>query len=220
MGDGLPLRWLDGAGWIVLSGAPDSVGEIRSLALSRCDASGAIAYISLADDMGDALMDDMAELGAGAGYLVDLEDEDNNAIHERLAGAAMIVIESGDDLERLRRLMTGTVTHAIREALAEGALTLFEGAAASLAGAWIVAGGGKARRGVKLVENAIIVADANRFDDSIIVERLLSSGDAALGISIERGAALVLGPGGRIETWGEAQITFRLPDPTLLAGVR
>ena len=94
MSEQAPLQWLPSNGWIVLSGRADALSEIRAQALSRHNASGAIAYISLADDLGDELMDDMAELGAASGYLVDLEEQDNNEIYERLSVAAMVVIDA------------------------------------------------------------------------------------------------------------------------------
>jgi len=62
-----PFTWIDSNGWLILSGPPDALSELRAQALSRYDGSGAIAYISMADDLGDALMDDMAELGAATG---------------------------------------------------------------------------------------------------------------------------------------------------------
>ena len=80
---------------------PDALGEIRARALSRYDGSSDIAYISLAADLGDALMDDMAELGAPSGYLVDMDDGDNNEIYERLSAAGMIVIEADRNAEAL-----------------------------------------------------------------------------------------------------------------------
>jgi hypothetical protein len=63
-----PLRWITGKGWLILSAAsPDS--DIRSQTLARADAEGVVVYASFADDRGDALMDDMEDLGAITGYL-------------------------------------------------------------------------------------------------------------------------------------------------------
>ena len=194
-----PFSWLDSNGWIVLSGPPDALSEIRAQALSRYDGAGAIAYISLAPDLGDALMDDMAELGAPTGYLVDLEASDNNEIYERLAAAGMIVIEAERDSPELGRLLTQTVASALKTALERGALILFEGAAAALAsdGRFSVAGGG-----LNVVQNALITArhegEAER--DFARVDRRDLQGAAVMGLA--RGSALALGPGRQIETWG------------------
>ncbi len=212
--DGLPIRWLESCGWLVLSGSADPHSEIRALALSRCDASGAVAYISLAEDYGDALMDDLAELGAPAGYLVDLADQDNNEIHERLSGAGMIVIEAGDDLHRLKRLMTQTVAHAIKGALQDGALVLFEGAAATLAGSYYLDPSGQVASALKIVEEAYVAVDVSSFLETETAQLLFQKRPDAVGVAIDKGSALVLGPNQQIETWGDKQITFSLGDPS------
>lgn len=212
--DGLPIRWLESYGWLVLSGSADPHSEIRALALSRCDASGAVAYISLAEDFGDALMDDLADLGAPAGYLVDLEDQDNNEIHERLSGAGMIIIEAGDDIHRLKRLMTQTVMHALKGALQDGALILFEGSAATLAGSYYVDRSGNVASAFKLVEEVFVAVDVRSFLGTEPAQLVLQKRPNAVGVAIDRGSALVLGPEKRIESWGEQQITFSLGDPS------
>ena len=206
---GFPISWLESNGWLALSGAADRRSEIRAQALSRANADGAIAYISLAGDMGDALMDDLAELGAPTGYLVDLADSDNNAIHERLRAAGMIVIEPGEDIRQLKRLMSQTVAHALKEALNHGALILFEGLAATLAGEYIVQSNGMAK-GLKFVRNVYIASDVSSVLETQAAQKVyLAQPEAAL-IAIDRGAALVLGPNQHIETWGKPQIVFRL----------
>ena len=209
-----PFTWFDSPGWIILSGRPDFLSEIRARALSRFNGGGAIAYISLAGDLGDALMDDLAELGAPAGYLVDLDDLDNNEIYERLCTAGMIVIEAADDADGLRALTTHTVASALKSALEQGAVILFEGAAASVAGEHRLASGGKLDRGLKFIGNALIASGANR-------TAAIDSARAALGdmpdlsiMELGLGAALALGPDQQVETWGDGEVTIRLGDPT------
>ncbi len=208
--DSLPIRWLESYGWLVLSGSADAHSEIRAMALSRCNAGGAVAYISLAADDGDALMDDMVELGAPAGYLVDLEDPDNNEIHERLSHAGMIVIEAGHDIQRLKRLMTQTVLHALKSALQDGALVLFEGLAATLAGSYYMKTPGKVASAWKLLEEVYVAVDVKSFLETEAARVVLRQQPHAVGIAIDRGSALVLGPQQHIETWGDKEITFSL----------
>ncbi len=210
MAGNLPISWPESNGWLVLSARPDALSEIRSQALARCNAGGAIAYISFATDRGDALIDDMAELGAPAGYLVDLEDSDNNAIHERLSNAGMVVIEAGNDIERMKRLMTHTVMHAMKESLEYGALVLLEGLASSLAGSSLIDASGEICAGLKMVENAAILTEVGSIAESEAAQRILLTQPEMVCIAIERGAALALGPGGQVETWGESAVTFSL----------
>ncbi len=207
-----PFSWHASNGWLVLSGAPDPLSEIRARALSRNNAVGAIAYISLAADMGDALMEDMADLGAPTGYLVDLEEQDNNEIYERLTAAGMIVIEADCAGSRLLRLMTATPMHAIKDALSRGAVILFEGAAATIVGERIVTPASQIEKGLNLLSNAMVLPDTNDVDSQAMRDLHRQLPDTAM-IFLERDAALVLGPDQHIETWGEGQVTIRLSHP-------
>jgi len=210
-----PFTWLDSNGWLVLSGKPDALSEIRAQALSRYDGSSAIAYISLAGDLGDALMDDMAELGAPTGYLVDLEEGDNNEIYERLSAAGMIVIEAEPDAEALRSLMSQTVLSALKSALDRGALILFEGAAASIAGERELTAAGELAAGINFVHNALISPSAdNHMEDELL--RTVHCALPAISImGLAPGSALALGPARQIETWGDGDVTISLGDPAL-----
>ena len=213
MSDLAPLKWLPTNGWIVLSGRADALSEIRARALSRHNASGAIAYISLADDLGDELMDDMAELGAASGYLVDLEEQDNNEIYERLSGAAMIVVDAAEQGDRLIRLLRRTAIHALKEALNRGALLFFEGAAAATAGEFILTAEDRIASGLNFVQNALVATDMGRRagDDALRAARRELPDAVFLGLAA--GSALVLGPEGQVETWGEGQVAISLADP-------
>lgn len=206
----LPISWLESNGWLVLSGSADPCSEIRARALSRASAGGAIAYVSLADDLGDALMDDLAELGAPTGYLVDLEDSDNNEIYERLRAASMIVIEPGRNIRQLKRLMSPTVVYALKEALRRGALILFEGLAATLAGEYVLRSKGDIAKGLGFVSHVYVAADVSSILEAEAAQKVYLAQPEAVFIAIDRSAALVLGPNKHIETWGERRVTFSL----------
>ena len=204
------FSWLSAAGWLILSGRADALGEIRALALSRCDANGDLAYISLNGDQGDALMEDMAELGAGSGYLVDLDEADNNEIYERLSEAAMIVVEADCAGEGLLRALKSTAAHAMKAALERGSLVLLEGAAAAAAGAQVLDPAGATKSGLGFVKRALVLADSPGMIDQAELRALRSRMPEVTFISLPAGAALALGPDGRMETWGEAQVSVSL----------
>ena len=213
MSPGAPFSWLDSNGWLVLSGEPDALSEIRAQALSRYDGAGAIAYISLANDLGDALMDDMAELGAPSGYLVDLEEGDNNEIYERLSAAGMIVIEADRNAEVLRSLMSQTVISALKSALERGALILFEGAAASIAGEHKLTAAGELAAGINFVHNVLISPSAAKnTEDELLRQVYCALPDVSI-MGLAPGSALALGPAQQIETWGDGAVTISLGDP-------
>lgn len=204
-----PFSWLDSNGWLVLSGQPDALSEIRARALSRCDGAGAIVYISLAHDLGDALMDDMADLGAAAGYLVDLEEANNNEIYEKLSAAGMVVIEAERDDEDLQRLLTQTAASALKAALEHGALILFEGAAAAIAGEHRLTAQGDVKTGLNFVRNVLISHEA----DGELTRNIHRDLPDVSIMGLTRGAALALGPAQQIETWGDGEVTICLGDP-------
>ena len=214
MPENSPLRWLPSNGWLVLSGRADALSEIRARALSRHNASGAIAYISLADDQGDALMDDMAELGATSGYLVDLEERDNNEVYERLSLATMIVVDAAEQGDRLLRLLRRTAIHALKDALDRGALILLEDAAASISGDYTLGTDARIAPGLSLLQDALVVTDVGSIAGSAALRAARSQLPDVVFVGLAVGSALVLGPEGQIETWGERQVALSFGDPT------
>ncbi len=213
MPEGLPLSWVESSGWIVLSGSVDPRSENRALALSRQFVDGPIAYISFSDDMGDALMDDMLELGAPAGYLVDWDERDNNEIYERLSPAGMVVISADSASAGLGQIVSHTVAHALKEALRRGAVILFEGAAAAAAGEYRLAEDGGIASGLKLVGNALILPSVCSIAESASASAARGKLPEAIFIALEAGGALTLGPERHIETWGDGRVTIGLGDP-------
>ena len=208
--DKIPFSWLETNGWLILSGSRDSLSEIRAQALSRLNVDGAVAYISLAGDLGDSLMEDMVELGAPTGYFVDLEDDDNNEIYERLKAASLIVIEPGHSIITLKKLMTQTVIRALKEALNLGAFILFEGIASDLMGEHVITVDGQVLKGLSFVNNVFISSDVDSILDITDGQKIYSTAPQTVFIGIPYGSALILGPNGYIETWGDKQVTVSL----------
>ncbi|MCY4464897.1 MAG: hypothetical protein OXE46_05115 [Chloroflexi bacterium] len=204
----VPFGWRQAEGWLILSGGAHYLSEIRAMALSRCNPGADIACISQADAMGDALMDDLAELGAPTGYHIDLAEHDNNQIYERITSAGMIVIEA-HCADSLRLALSQTAVHALKQALSGGTLILCEGAAAGLFGAHRLSAEDGLMRGLNFVQGAVILpADA---DSSDYAARLVQGALPEVAvIGLARGSALALGPGGQLETWGNRDVTIRL----------
>ena len=204
------LRWIDGAGWLVFSGGVAPGSPIRAQALARADADGNVVYLSLADDTGDALLHDMEDLGAPAGYLVDILNEDANTIYEQIKDASVIVLEIGDSLDALYRAMSEATVKGIREAYEHGAVVLIEALAVNLFGHWVVSDAGQLLQGLGWVQHAIIEPDARGFADSRAVQAVLSTQPDAVAVSIAAGSALALGGGNQVELWGAQQVTISL----------
>jgi len=91
------FKWRDGRGWLTLAtgqGAAQEIDDIRARALQRTSADGGVAIVFLGDDpdAGERLLDDLEDLGAPTGYVVDVIAEDDATIRERLTDASVIVI--------------------------------------------------------------------------------------------------------------------------------
>lgn len=203
------LRWLDGRGWIALAGRASDV--VRAHALSVAAADGGVAYVTFKDaSYAEAMMLDMDDLGAPAGYLVNLETEDATTIYNRLAEASVIVIGDLADAETLYARLEGAASAGIRVAFEHGAVVLAEGAAAAALGAWIATADDELIPGLGWLENALILPGAVSAGESEIARAALAAQPSALAVGIGAESALALGPDGEVEAWGEGHVTVVL----------
>lgn len=204
------LTFLSGNGWLVFSGGNSAGSPIRSQVLARAKGYGTTAYISLADDGGDALMDDMEDLGARTGYFVDLDYDAPETLDEQLQAATTIIIEVGSSLDALHEKLNGAALNAIKAAYERGAIVLIEGLAINLFGRWLISDDGAMLDGLDWVQNAFLEAESRGIEDSRAVQLVLSEHPEAIAINIAAGSALAMGVGG-IEVWGEdKEVTISL----------
>lgn len=204
------LQWIDGNGWLVFSGGSLPGSPIRAMALARASAEGAIAYISLAPDGGDALLDDMEDLGAPAGYMVDIVNEDPETIVEQIRQASVVVVESGERLDPLYHALRGPAVEGIRAAYERGALILVEGLGANLFGRWTVSDEGDVLPGLHWLENSFLEPGVEGSQESHVVQRILAEEPDAIAVTIAQGSALVLDSVGNVEIWGNGGVTISL----------
>lgn len=210
MADEKVLRWTTGLGWLVFSGGHTSSSPIRAQVLARSNAINRIAYISLAGDLGDALMDDIEDLGGPTGYLVDLAYEDEETIAEQIKDAGIIIVEMGSSLDALYNALRGAPAEAIKDAYQRGSVVLIEGLAVNLFGRWVISDNGELLDGLDWIEGAFIEPQSSGIDDSRAVQAVMESLPEAIAINIGIGSALALGNGGLLEVWGEQNVTISL----------
>jgi hypothetical protein len=203
-----PLRWIPGTGWLILAApAPDS--EVRSQALARSDGEGVTVYVSFADDRGDALMDDMEDLGALAGYLVDFQVDRGAVLHKQLEHATMLVLETGTSLDAVLATLDEDVVDALRHLYERGAVLLIEGLAMNVFGRWVLTDGGDIVDGLGWIENAF-VDPVSPGAENAVIHQILQSFAEGIGIAIGEGSALVLGGDGTVEVWGRGDVQISL----------
>ncbi len=208
------LRWLDGRGWLVLSGAGASAGEadsseIRARALGRAAADGAAAVVYLGEvSRADALLDDIEDLGAPSGYLVDIISEDDETIRNRLTEASVIVVAGASSGSMAYSTLLGAAIDGIRAAYENGAIILVEGSASGAFGAYILDADGSVSAGLGWLLDALILPGVASIGQSALPA--LNVYPEAVGIGIGSGSALALGGGGEVEIWGARRVSVAL----------
>lgn len=204
------LRWLDGRGWLVLAGSPDDA--IRAQAIERLAADGGVAYVTLGSnsDQGEQVLADMADLGAPAGYLVDVLSEDDETVQSKLSQAGMVVIEGAADAAQMRSALMGAASEGIQVAFENGAVVLAEGWGAEVFGAWLRLADGRVVTGLEWLEAALLVTGTDAVGTAPDAQHILRTQAEAIAIGIGAGSALALGPDGEVELWGAQRVTVAL----------
>jgi hypothetical protein len=204
------LNWEQGAGWLVFSGGNTALGTIRAQALSRAFIDGHVVYISLASDGGDALLDDMEDLGAPTGYMVDIQHEDDETIYEQIHKASVIVIEVDTSLDALYEVIQGMPLRAIKVAYERGAVVLVEGLAINVFGKWVISDTGQILSGVNWIHDVFLEPDSEGAVESRAVQTIMSNYPEAIAVNIGVGSAIAFGSQRQVEIWGERKVTLSL----------
>jgi hypothetical protein len=204
------FQWLDGRGWIVLSGGMDDGSEIRASALARSSADGGVACLVLSSDpgAGDDLLDDVEDLGAPSGYVVDVAAEDDETVQAKLVEAGVIIIATDGTAESVRSALKGAAINGIQTAYQNGAVVLAEGACAMAFGGYIAAQEGAVTPGLGWLEEALVLPGVESVAEA--AKPLLATQPSAIAVGIGAGSALALGPDGQVESWGSGRVTVAL----------
>lgn len=211
------LRWpAEAQGWLVLSGGDDEGGAIRAQTLRIAPTSDiGFAYIGLSEASGDETLDDLEDLGARTGYLVNVLVEDDDTIRDQLKDASLIVIDGSEPLDAMRSSLMGAGAEAIYQSYQEGAVVLIERSNAPLAGSVMLNAKSALVNALGWVDGAFILPGVTSLASSEVAQQILESGEVAVVIGIGEGSALALGPAGQIDLWGNRQVTIALGKQTV-----
>lgn len=208
------FHWLDGRGWLVLGGAGDlpkdrDPSEIRAKTLGRASADGVAAVVHFGGmGAGDHLLDDIEDLGAPSGYVVDIVAEDDQTVRARLSEAGIVILSGAASALEARSALRGAAIDGIRTAHQNGAIVLVEGIAAMAFGSYILTPDNQPDEGLGWVLDALIVPGAVAVGQTALP--VLSAHPTAVAVGIGGGAALALGPDGEVEVWGARRISAAL----------
>lgn len=203
------FRYPDGMGWLIFSGGYTSGSPIRAHAIERAGKDGDAAYISFAEDTGDSLLEDMMDLGAPAGFIVDVND-DNATIRKQLEEAGIVVVESGTSIDDMYSILLDGLADALLNAYQKGATVLIEGLVGALFGRWYLGDDGQVADGFAWVEDIFILPGLTSIQQSQPAQNMLIIQPEAIALTIAAGSALTMGTMKQIETWGEKKVTISL----------
>lgn len=204
------LRWPDGAGWLVLSGGVAVESEIRALVLERSVVEGGVAYVSVDSPPDAAALEDMDDLGAPAGYAVDVLAEDDGSIRKALAEASTIVVEDTRSPEALLSGLKGAAVEGAQLAYERGAMILAEGCAAAVFGRWMSLQSGQIVQGLDWLHNTLLIPGVSSLGQSDAARNILAAEPMSIAVGVGSGSALALGPNGELELWGRRQVALAL----------
>jgi hypothetical protein len=204
------FQWLDGRGWLVLSGGDTPHSDIRAQVLGRAKAEGRVAYIALDAPEDSEAMNDMADLGAPTGYMVDVLTENDDTIYNQLAEANVIVVEDTSAIDDLRSSLLGAAVAGMQAAYERSAIVLVEGDSTAVFGGWVLLESGETCEGLTWLQNALLLPKVTSVSESSVSRTVWAAHPRAIAIGIGAGSALALGPNGQIELWGQQQVTIVL----------
>lgn len=202
------FSWREGAGTLVLAGAPSD--DVRATVLMRNVADGAVACVFIGNipSAADAMLDDLEDLGAPSGYLVDVLSEDDDLVRDRLGEASIIVINSYLGPNEVRSAMTGAAYAGLEAAYANGAIILAEGMACDMFGDLVI--DGEVREGFAWLEGALVASGATIDELRQYGAEVLKQYPEKFMLLLGAGGAMAFSADGRVETWGDGEVTIQL----------
>lgn len=204
------FQWKDGRGWLVFSGGNDATGAVRATAIERASADGGLAVLVMGDAVAaDDALQDMQELGAPAGYLVDVLTEDDDTIRQRIGEAGIVLLSSDSPPNELRSGLLGAAIEGVETAYERGAIIALEDQAAAVFSTYFLAGEAVGA-GFEWLQHIAVVPGMTSAAESPIAQAITAQQPEAVVVGIGEGAALALGGDGTVETWGNKAITIAL----------
>ncbi|HYO88238.1 MAG TPA: hypothetical protein VER79_06285 [Candidatus Limnocylindrales bacterium] len=199
------FRWREGRGWLILAGG--SQEGTRAQVLSRASADGAVVVLALPGGEAEWVLEDLEDMGAPAGYLVDTVMESDDELRFRIGEAGVVVLSAVGDPVAVRSAVAGAALDGIAQAFANGGIVLAEGAAAQAFGAWLLSEGA-VPDGFGWLDNLVIdIGPPPVGGEAVAVLEMYPEGVA---LALADDAAVAFGPDGQVELWGSRRVAVTL----------
>ncbi len=217
-----PLQWVDGEGWLILSGGGDwKHGETDSIdahVLSIANLDRPMAVLLSSGDRGEAeaILEHYAALGGPGGEAFVLSQRKEQLFQEEaflslISEAGVLYLGGDDPLLLTHSLRNSPAIQKIVKGFAtlQGLIILGTGGGAAALGTWAP---GEALlnsevTGLNFVHHTVVTPHFTRSEQIEALRTMIQSYPGALGLGIPEGSALALGPHGEVETWGSGEVT-------------
>ncbi len=217
-----PLSWMDGEGWLVLSGSGDWQSgdteqiDTRLLSIVNLDRPMIVLMSDGSRTQADAFLDYYTELGGPGGEAFTLaslsrEQLQTPSFLSLIEEAGVLILGGENPIPLVQNLHNTRALHQIVQGYTTlQALTVFGvGAGAAALATWAFGPAPQYMQAMGLgwLSNAVVVPNFTRTEDSPILRQLPKVAPDVLGLGIPNGCALALGPLGQVETWGSGDVT-------------
>ena len=215
-----PLEWIDGNGWLVLSGSDTHcaglTGEVdaRLLTVANLDRPLVVLLSEGERSEAEAVVQHFVALGgpAGAGFiLADLtaRDLERGELPELLGAAGILYLGGNSPLALVEQLRPSPLLKGMVRGFAtlQGLLIVGAGEVGRALGAWFVDSDDQLVTGLNFLRSAIIAPHFTGSAQAMELQRVLQARPGFVGLGIPRGTALALGPRGQVQSWGSGEVT-------------
>lgn len=217
-----PLQWVDGDGWLILSGGGDwehgetDAVDANILAIANLDRPMIVLLSERERDTGHRILEHYAALGGPGGEVLALDSRQRQTLYEPrflewVAEAGILYLGGKEPWVLTRSLQNTAALAQILKGYGtlQGLLIVGVNAGAAALGAWIAGPGQQAMTvpGLGLLRSAIVAPQFTTTQEASDLRTQLQRHPGFLGLGIPCGAALALGPQGQVETWGQGEIT-------------
>jgi len=215
------LEWVDGNGWLVLSGGGDwrrgetDVVDANALSLANLDRPLVVVLSEGVPEDIEGILEHYVTLGGPGGEGVILSDENlawqDEAFLSLLGQAGMLYLGGERPLALASTLHRTQALRLIVQGFAtmQGLVIVGSGGGAAALGAWVRSAeqGDAESPGLNFLRNAIVAPHFTKTEEAGVLHRLLRDHPGFVGLGVPDGTALALGPRGEVESWGEGDVT-------------
>ena len=215
-----PLEWIDGNGWLVLSGSaehgPGLSEEVdaRLLTIANLDRPLVVLLSEGRRSAAEDLLQHYLALGGatGAGFMLPAlatDEEQLAELVELLGKAGILYLGGNSPLAMMTQLrQTALLKGMVRGfATLQGLVIVGAGEVGRSLGAWLVASEGQLVTGLNFVRSAVLAPCFTTSQEATKLQQVLAAHPEFVGLGIPSGTALALGPRGQVETWGTGAVT-------------